>query len=121
KKTLTEALANGKIHLAVGTQALIQEDVEFDNLALVVVDEQHKLGVRQRATLRSKGSAPHYLVMTATPIPRTLALSYFADFDVTTINELPPGRQAIETKWLRTTQAAKAYEFIRSQIDRGRQ
>ena len=87
----------GKIHLAVGTQALIQEDVEFANLGLVVVDEQHKLGVKQRAVLKGKGLAPHYLVMTATPIPRTLALSYFADFDVTTIDELPPGRQPIKT------------------------
>ncbi|MEA2708390.1 MAG: ATP-dependent helicase RecG [Phycisphaerales bacterium] len=121
RKTLQKHIADGKVHLAVGTQALIQEDVEFANLGLVVVDEQHKLGVRQRATLRSKGSSPHYLVMTATPIPRTLALSYFADFDVTIIDELPPGRQPIETKWLRASQAATAYEFIRSQIDKGRQ
>jgi ATP-dependent DNA helicase RecG len=121
RKTLQKHVADGKVHLAVGTQALIQEDVEFANLGLVVVDEQHKLGVRQRATLRSKGSSPHYLVMTATPIPRTLALSYFADFDVTIIDELPPGRQPIDTKWLRASQAPKAYEFIRSQIDRGRQ
>jgi ATP-dependent DNA helicase RecG len=121
KAKLQKQIADGKVHLAVGTQALIQEDVEFANLGLVVVDEQHKLGVRQRATLRSKGSAPHYLVMTATPIPRTLALSYFADFDVTTIDELPPGREPIETQWLRTSQAGKAYEFIRSQVDRGRQ
>jgi len=121
RKTLQKHVADGKVHIAVGTQALIQEDVEFANLGLVVVDEQHKLGVRQRATLRSKGSSPHYLVMTATPIPRTLALSYFADFDVTIIDELPPGRQPIETKWLRASQAGKAYEFIRSQIDKGRQ
>jgi ATP-dependent DNA helicase RecG len=120
-KTLQRALSDGKIHLAVGTQALIQQDVEFANLGLVVVDEQHKLGVQQRATLRSKGAAPHYLVMTATPIPRTLALSYFADFDITVIDELPPGREPIETRWLRCSQSGKAYEFIRSQIDRGRQ
>ncbi len=73
------------------------------------------------ATLKSKGSSPHYLVMTATPIPRTLALSYFADFDVSIIDELPPGRQPIETRWLRATQSAKAYEFIRSRVDRGQQ
>jgi ATP-dependent DNA helicase RecG len=114
-------LADGQIHLAVGTQALIQEDVEFANLGLVVVDEQHKLGVRQRATLKGKGSLPHYLVMTATPIPRTLALSYFADFDVTTIDELPPGRHEIDTKWLRVSQVGSAYEFICSQVQRGRQ
>src|SRR5207253_9483147 len=114
-------LAGGEVHIAVGTQALIQQDIAFANLGLVVVDEQHKLGVRQRAVLKGKGMAPHYLVMTATPIPRTLALSYFADFDVSVIDELPPGRQPIETKWLRASQANKAYEFIRSQVSRGRQ
>lgn len=119
--TLQKAIANGKVHLAVGTQALLQEDVEFANLGLVVVDEQHKLGVQQRATLKSKGSAPHYLVMTATPIPRTLALSYFADFDVSVLDELPPGRQPIETKWLRANQVAHGYDFVRSQVQRGRQ
>src|SRR5205085_541690 len=113
--------AEGKVHIAVGTQALIQEDVEFANLGLVVADEQHKLGVRQRATLKGKAQAPHYLVMTATPIPRTLALSYFADFDVTTIDELPPGRQPIKTRWLRASQAGQAYEFIRQQVASGRQ
>ncbi|HYO08757.1 MAG TPA: ATP-dependent DNA helicase RecG [Tepidisphaeraceae bacterium] len=121
RASLQKHLNDGKIHLAVGTQALIQEDVEFANLGLVVVDEQHKLGVRQRATLRSKGSSPHYLVMTATPIPRTLALSYFADFDVTVIDELPPGREPIETTWLRAAQSGKAYEFVRSQVEKGRQ
>jgi ATP-dependent DNA helicase RecG len=114
-------LAEGRLHIAVGTQALIQEDVEFANLGLVVVDEQHKLGVRQRAVLKSKGLSPHYLVMTATPIPRTLALSYFADFDVTTIDQLPPGRQPIKTKWLRSKQAGDAYEFIKGQVAAGRQ
>ena len=121
RKTLQKQIADGKVHLAVGTQALIQEDIEFANLGLVVVDEQHKLGVQQRATLRSKGSSPHYLVMTATPIPRTLALSYFADFDVSVIDELPPGRQPIETKWLRASQVSKAYDFIKSQVQRGHQ
>jgi ATP-dependent DNA helicase RecG len=116
-----KALADGKLHIAVGTQALIQEDVEFANLGLVVVDEQHKLGVRQRAILKSKGLSPHYLVMTATPIPRTLALSYFADFDVTTIDQLPPGRQPIKTKWIRPSQASQAYDFIRQEIKAGRQ
>jgi ATP-dependent DNA helicase RecG len=114
-------LAEGKLHIAVGTQALIQEDVEFANLGLVVVDEQHKLGVRQRAVLKGKGLSPHYLVMTATPIPRTLALSYFADFDVSVIDELPPGRQPIKTKWVRSNQAGQAYEFIRKQVAEGRQ
>ncbi|HEX4792753.1 MAG TPA: ATP-dependent DNA helicase RecG [Humisphaera sp.] len=120
KKSLKD-LADGKIHLAIGTQALIQEDVEFANLGLVVVDEQHKLGVRQRAVLKGKGLSPHYLVMTATPIPRTLALSFFADFDVTVINALPPGRQPITTRWLRSSQAATAYDFIRKEAAAGRQ
>jgi ATP-dependent DNA helicase RecG len=114
-------LADGTVHLAIGTQALIQEQIEFANLGLVVVDEQHKLGVKQRAILKGKGLLPHYLVMTATPIPRTLALSYFADFDVTTIDHLPPGRQEISTRWIRTRQANEAYDFIRRQVDMGRQ
>jgi ATP-dependent DNA helicase RecG len=118
---LLKELAEGKFHIAVGTQALIQEEIEFANLGLVVVDEQHKLGVQQRATLKGKGFSPHYLVMTATPIPRTLALSYFADFDLSTIDELPPGRQPIKTRWLRTAQAIKAYEFIREEVGLGRQ
>jgi ATP-dependent DNA helicase RecG len=121
RKSRLKALANGKLHLAVGTQALIQEDVEFANLGLVVVDEQHKLGVRQRAVLKGKGLSPHYLVMTATPIPRTLALSYFADFDVSTIDSLPPGRQPIRTKWLKPSRADEAYAFIRKEVETGRQ
>ncbi len=114
-------LAGGKIHVAVGTQALLSEDIEFANLGLVVVDEQHKLGVRQRAVLKSKGLAPHYLVMTATPIPRTLALSYFADFDLSVIDELPPGRQPINTRWMRAKESGKAYEFVRKEVAAGRQ
>src|SRR5262245_3762189 len=121
RNKVQKRVAEGEVHIAVGTQALIQEDIEFANLGIVVADEQHKLGVRQRATLKSKGSAPHYLVMTATPIPRTLALSYFADFDVSVLDELPPGRQPIETKWLRANQVSHGYDFIRSQIQRGRQ
>src|SRR5205823_9840698 len=111
RAAILKDLAGGAVHLAIGTQPLIQEAIEFANLGLVVVDEQHKLGVKQRAVLKGKGFSPHYLVMTATPIPRTLALSYFADFDFSVIDELPPGRQPIETKWLRTTQAGKAYDF----------
>jgi len=118
---LMKRLADGTIHLSVGTQALLQADIEFANLGLVVVDEQHKLGVKQRAVLKSKGFSPHYLVMTATPIPRTLALSYFADFDVSVIDELPPGRQPIRTRWLRPAQADEAYRFAREQVELGRQ
>jgi len=121
KGKLAAKLADGEIHLAVGTQALLQEKIEFANLGLVVVDEQHRLGVRQRASLSTKGDSPHYLVMTATPIPRTLALSYFADFDLSVIDQLPPGRQPIRTSWLRQSQSAQAYEFIRGEARAGRQ
>ena len=117
----TPSLADGSIHLAIGTQALIQEDVDFANLGLVVIDEQHKLGVRQRAVLKNKGYSPHYLVMTATPIPRTLALSYFADFDMSVIDALPPGRQPITTRWLKSKQSNEVHEFLRSQVRLGRQ
>jgi ATP-dependent DNA helicase RecG len=121
KGSIERKLRDGRIHLAVGTQALLQEKIEFADLGLVVVDEQHRFGVRQRATLSAKGLMPHYLVMTATPIPRTLALSYFADFDISTIDELPPGRQPIETRWLRAAQSAKAYQFVAEQVAAGRQ
>ena len=121
KGAVLRNLAEGKAHLAVGTQAMIQEKIEFANLGLVVVDEQHKLGVRQRAVLKGKGLSPHYLVMTATPIPRTLALSYFADFDVSTIEGLPPGRHPIETRWMRQKEGDRAYAFIRQQVALGRQ
>ena len=114
-------LAAGHTHLAVGTQALLQADIEFANLGLVVVDEQHKLGVQQRASLKSKGLSPHYLVMTATPIPRTLALSYFADFDVSNINALPPGRVPIKTRLIRAPELASAWAFVRSEVKKGRQ
>ncbi len=120
-KDALKALADGQVHLAVGTQALIQKDIEFANLGLVVIDEQHKLGVEQRSILKNKGYAPHYLVMTATPIPRTLALSYFADFDLTTIDALPPGRLPIKTRYVQTNLAPSAYEFVRQQVKLGRQ
>ena len=118
---LKEQLAEGQIHIAVGTQALIQGDVDFANLGVVVVDEQHRFGVRQRASLKGKGLSPHYLVMTATPIPRTLALSFFADFDVSTIDELPPGRQPIETTWFRHADGAIAYAALIREVRCGRQ
>lgn len=121
KGAMLDDLAKGNVHLAVGTQALIQEDIEFANLGLVVVDEQHRLGVRQRAVLKDKGLSPHYLVMTATPIPRTLALSYFADFDVSVIDELPPGRQPIKTRWVTTKQAQTAYDLVHREVRAGRQ
>ena len=121
RKSNAAALARGATHIAVGTQALIQDDIEFANLGLVVVDEQHRFGVRQRQLLKTKGLAPHYLVMTATPIPRTLALSFFADFDVSVIDELPPGRSPIKTSFFRTEQSAPAWQFVRREIGAGRQ
>lgn len=114
-------LADGRVHLAIGTQALLQEGVSFANLGLVVVDEQHRLGVSQRLALARKGRTPHYLVMTATPIPRTLALSCFADFDVSVIDALPPGRVKIRTRLVPEAARGEAFDFVRQQVAKGRQ
>src|SRR5262249_22803859 len=105
----------------VGTQALVQEGVEFARLGLVVIDEQHKFGVNQRARVRRLGGDPHYLVMTATPIPRTVALTVFGDLDVSLVRELPPGRQPVTTRWLREGDRERVYELIRQAIREGRQ
>ncbi len=114
-------LAAGECDLAVGTHALIVEDVEFANLGLAIIDEQHRFGVAQRAALRSKSRAPHTLHMTATPIPRTLAQTKYADLDLSIIDELPPGRTPIETYVLRESRKHLAYEFVRKNVARGRQ
>jgi ATP-dependent DNA helicase RecG len=114
-------LESGECDLAVGTHALIVEDVEFANLGLVVIDEQHRFGVAQRAKLRSKSRAPHTLHMTATPIPRTLAQTKYADLDLSVIDELPPGRTPIETYVLRESRKPLAYEFVRKNVARGQQ
>jgi ATP-dependent DNA helicase RecG len=121
KQELRRHILDGKIDIAIGTHALIQEEVEFSRLGLVVVDEQHRFGVTQRSALRQKGFNPHVLVMTATPIPRTLALTLYGDLDLSVIDELPPGRQLVKTKWLKPSQRESAYEFIRRQIASGRQ
>lgn len=110
-----------EIDLIVGTHALIQEDVGFSKLGLLIIDEQHKFGVLQRASLRSKGVNPHLLVMTATPIPRTLALTAFGELDLSTINELPPGRRPVKTILRSTPKIAGAFSFIRDKIKEGRQ
>lgn len=115
------ALAAGEIDIAVGTHALIQDEVTFRDLALAVVDEQHRFGVEQRAALRQKGIQPHMLVMSATPIPRSLALTIYGDLDVSVINEMPAGRTPIRTRWMTSTQRERAYDFIRRQIATGRQ
>lgn len=116
-----EGLEDGTIDLVIGTHALIQHGVTFRNLGLAIVDEQHRFGVEQRSMLRAKGTAADVLVMTATPIPRTLALTLHGDLDVSTIDELPPGRQPIETRWLPERQRGDAYAFIRGEVSLGRQ
>lgn len=121
RRTLYEEIAAGKVHVIIGTHALIQKGLEFNKLGLVVIDEQHRFGVLQRAALRQKGFNPHVLVMTATPIPRTLALTLYGDLDLTVIDELPPGRQKVQTRWLRPEQRQKAYQFIHSRICAGEQ
>ena len=115
------AVASGQADIVVGTHALIQRHVTFRDLALVTVDEQHRFGVEQRGALRTKGGSPHMLVMSATPIPRSLALTIYGDLDVSVIDELPPGRQVIETRWLLPRERERAYAFVRSQVERGRQ
>jgi ATP-dependent DNA helicase RecG len=114
-------LADGSIDIVVGTHALIQSGVEFKDLAVVVVDEQHRFGVEQRKALRGKGTNPHLIVMTATPIPRTLSLTIFADLDLTIIDEMPPGRQPIQTRIVDPVARERVYDFIKAQLDQGRQ
>jgi ATP-dependent DNA helicase RecG len=114
-------LAGGEALVAVGTHALLTEGVDFRRLGLAIIDEQHRFGVQQRARLRAKGLAPHTLHMTATPIPRTLAQSIYADLDVSTIDELPPGRTPIETFALRRSRLHLAYEFVEKNVARGHQ
>ncbi|MEM7113475.1 MAG: ATP-dependent DNA helicase RecG [Chloroflexota bacterium] len=129
KTAVYAGLADGSIHVAIGTHALIQDAVTFKNLTLAVIDEQHRFGVDQRAQLRQKGvktgeaaqANPHVLVMSATPIPRTLALSLYGDLDLSILDEMPPGRQEIKTRWLRYRERERAYAFIKSIIDKGQQ
>ena len=121
KQRIQQLLREGNIDLVIGTHALIQSEVEFEKLGLVVVDEQHRFGVLQRSQLRQKGFNPHVMVMTATPIPRTLALTLYGDLDLSVLDQLPPGRRAIETRWLDPGQREKAYAFLRQKIAEGRQ
>ena len=117
KAVIRGRVKNGDIDLVIGTHALIQKNVKFKRLGLAVIDEQHRFGVEQRLSLRQKGTNPHILVMTATPIPRTLALTLYGDLDLSVINELPPGRQTIKTRWLKPEQRASAYAFVRKQVN----
>ena len=121
RRGATDRIRSGAAALAVGTHALLTESVEFAQLGLVVIDEQHRFGVAQRARLRSKAAAPHTLYMTATPIPRTLAQTRYADLDLSIIDELPPGRTPIETYVLRASRKPHAYEFVRKNVELGRQ
>ncbi len=114
-------LKYGDIDLIIGTHAIIQEDVEFNKLGLVITDEQHRFGVNQRALLSAKGSNPHVLVMSATPIPRTLALMIYGDLDISVLDELPPGRQEIETYVIGSNIHERAYGYIRKHLDNGLQ
>jgi ATP-dependent DNA helicase RecG len=122
RKELHAELQNGEMHLLIGTHALIEETVQFKNLGLVVIDEQHRFGVAQRAKLWTKNNRPpHVLVMTATPIPRTLAMTLYGDLDVSVIDELPPGRKPIKTIFAHDNKRKQIYEFIARQITEGRQ
>jgi len=126
KRALSEAIAAGEVDVAVGTHALIQEGVAFQRLGLAIVDEQHRFGVMQRAALRErpangKGLTPHLLVMSATPIPRTLALTFFGDLDVSVIDEMPPGRLPVKTLWVGPDERQEAYDFVRTRVAEGRQ
>ncbi len=121
KRLVKEGLASGEIQLVIGTHALLTEEVTFQRLGLVVTDEQHRFGVAQRAALAQKGENPHLLVMSATPIPRTLALMIFGDLDISILDELPPGRQKIETFAITSDKRERAFGYVKKHLDRGLQ
>lgn len=121
KRETLEQLSTGKIQILVGTHAIIQPDVVFQNLGLVITDEQHRFGVKQRTALSKKGEDPHILVMTATPIPRTLAVILYGDLDLSIIDQLPPGRQKITTRAIDEKQRSICYDFVEKELKKGRQ
>ena len=121
KREIQKMMAEGTLDMVVGTHALVQQGVEIPHLALAVVDEQHRFGVMQRASLRQKGETPHLLVMSATPIPRSLALTLYGDLDISALDELPPGRQVIQTKWVHPERRHSAHELLRREVKVGRQ
>ncbi len=121
KTKIQQQIARGEIDLVIGTHALIQQQVEFRQLGMVVIDEQHRFGVMQRAGLIQKGKTPHVLVMTATPIPRTLALTIYGDLEVSVIDELPPGRQPIRTFWRTEERLPRVFDFVRDHLKQGEQ
>src|SRR5262249_11234107 len=120
RSALLERLAHGEIHVLVGTHALFQEDVAFRDLALAIVDEQHRFGVHQRLALTRKGEAVDVLVMTATPIPRTLVLTYFGDMDISELREKPAGRQAIDTRTVPLSRLDEVVEAVGRALAEGR-
>jgi ATP-dependent DNA helicase RecG len=121
REAALEEIAAGKVDLVIGTHAVVQEDVRFAKLGLVIIDEQHKFGVRQRAALRQGEKSPHYLVMTATPIPRTVSMTLFGDLDVTTLREMPPGRQEVRTYVVSAAEQPRWWQFVREKLRAGRQ
>jgi ATP-dependent DNA helicase RecG len=121
RQALLEQIAAGEVDLVVGTQAIVQDDVQFAKLGLVVIDEQHKFGVRQRAVLKQAEPDPHYLVMTATPIPRTVTMTLFGDLEVSTLADSPPGRQKVNTYLADDTKRDKWWDFFRRKLREGRQ
>ena len=121
KENIRQKLLEGKIDIVIGTHALIQKEVRIPWLALIVVDEQHRFGVEQRAALRKKAKRPHMLAMSATPIPRSLSLTLYGDLDISTIDQLPHGREKIRTRWIQPEQREQAYEFVRKEISAQRQ
>ena len=121
KSEIRASLESGAIKIVIGTHALIEDPVTFADLELTVIDEQHRFGVEQRAALRSKGSNPHLLVMTATPIPRSLALTLYGDLDLSVIDEMPPGRQSVDTHVITPRERERAYRLIQNQVESGHQ
>jgi len=122
RERLQAGLADGSVDILIGTHALIEEGVAFKSLGAIVIDEQHRFGVEQRAALRGKGDDPDVLVMTATPIPRTAAMTVYGDLDVTTLDELPPGRTPVETKWVRgELEQSEAFRRVEEEVAAGRQ
>lgn len=121
RSALLAAVASGEVGIVVGTQAFVQSDVQFSDLGLVVIDEQHKFGVKQRAMLKRSAAAPHYLVMTATPIPRSVGMTIYGDLDLTTLQEMPPGRQAVHTYLPPPSDHERWWEFYRKKLREGRQ
>src|SRR5262245_63084504 len=121
RRQVTAGLRSGAIPFIVGTHALLEEEVGFRSLRLVIIDEQHRFGVAQRARLRAKGARTDVLVMTATPIPRSLALTVYGDLDLSVIDEMPPGRRPIETHWLPPARRREAFTHMRREVEAGRQ